>query len=256
MKRLEVSSLAGLLAVVLTTPAHAHLDLTDPPPRLGGEEGGSELKTGPCGQRSNGRTSTVTVFEPGETITVAWDEYINHPSYYRIAFDVDGDDDFPIRADMDDVVRDGDDPASVYPIGDVVLMYVSEPPDLPEYSVEVTLPNVECENCTLQVLQFMYDKLGDGRDNEYYFQCADIALRAGGGSDAGSVDSGTPGVDSGTPPVDSGSPGTDSGTPGTDSGTPGTDAGSGGGGGGCAVGGSSAEPLFALLAFAWLRRRR
>ena len=219
MYRLGTVSLALLVASTLAwaSPAAAHLDMTDPPPRLGGRAGRTQLKNGPCGQSTNARTDNVTVYEPGATITVRWDEYINHPSYYRISFDVDGDDDFPIRADMDSVIRTGDDPAAANPVGDVVLMYVTETPGTSSYAVDVTLPDVECENCTLQVIQFMYDKLGDGRDNEYYFQCADIALRAAGttpdagsssGSDAGAGGGGDAGVG---PGADAGSTTTSSG---------------------------------------------
>jgi hypothetical protein len=32
----------------------------------------------------------------------------------------------------------------------------------------------------------MYDKLGDGADNEYYYQCADLALRRGVSTAGGS----------------------------------------------------------------------
>ena len=185
-----LSTLGAGACLLVGIPAHAHLTLTSPPPRLAGMSGGNQLKVGPCGQSNNARTETVTEFMPGETITVEWDEYINHPSYYRIAFDTDGDDDFPIRADMDDVIPESDDPAAAEPLSDVILAYVEEDPDLPQYSVDVTLPNVLCESCTLQVIQFMYDKVGNGLDDEYYFQCADIALRGevmgtGGGDGAG-----------------------------------------------------------------------
>jgi uncharacterized protein (TIGR03382 family) len=43
----------------------------------------------------------------------------------------------------------------------------------------IQLPNVECENCTLQLIQMMYDKAPYGDGNDIYFQCADISLRAG-----------------------------------------------------------------------------
>src|SRR6187399_2266202 len=74
----------------------AHIDLEQPPPReLGSSrEPNSNLKQGPCGQVDDGRTSTVSVFAPGETIEVTWRETVNHRSYYRIAFDRDGDDAF------------------------------------------------------------------------------------------------------------------------------------------------------------------
>ena len=66
----------------------------------------------------------------------------------------------------------------------------------------ITLPNMTCENCTLQVIQMMTDKTPYGDGNDLYFQCADIALRTnaptpdaplavtdanGAGGDAGST---------------------------------------------------------------------
>lgn len=160
--------------VSLSAPAWAHIDLVFPPPRLAGTEGRNALKIGPCGQAmgQNARTQTVTEFTPGETITVQVSEYIPHPGYYRVAFDVDGDDDFPIRADMDSLDSANDDSETVHPVGDVILLYDFDKND----NIEVTLPNVECDNCTLQVVQFMYDKIGNSLDDEYYFQCADIRL--------------------------------------------------------------------------------
>ena len=58
------------------------------------------------------------------------------------------------------------------------------------YTQTVTLPSTPCENCTLQVIQMMYDKppYGPAGGADIYFQCVDIALRVGGapaGPDAG-----------------------------------------------------------------------
>jgi hypothetical protein len=58
---------------------------------------------------------------------------------------------------------------------------------------------VNCNNCTLQVIQFMYDKGGNGQDDEYYFQCADIVLEgamggAGGAGAGGSASGGADGM--------------------------------------------------------------
>ena len=49
------------------------------------------------------RTDRVTYYEPGETIEVRWDEYVDHPGHYRNAFDPDGDDDFVDPATMIEV---------------------------------------------------------------------------------------------------------------------------------------------------------
>lgn len=47
---------------------------------------------------------------------------------------------------------------------------------------QITLPNIECDKCTLQVTQLMTDKLpytNDPASDDIYYQCADITLRAG-----------------------------------------------------------------------------
>ena len=55
----------------------------------------------------------MTYFVPGATIEVIWDEYVDHPGHYRIAFDDDGVDDFVDPATMieldsnDTVLLDG-----------------------------------------------------------------------------------------------------------------------------------------------------
>jgi hypothetical protein len=45
----------------------------------------------------------------------------------------------------------------------------------------VTLPDLVCDNCTLQVIQVMYDKPPyTTPGNDIYYQCADLVLRVGG----------------------------------------------------------------------------
>lgn len=171
-------------ALLAASWASAHVRLIDPLPRLDGEQGGNQLKIGPCGQNNNARTQTVTNFTGGETIGVTFGEYINHQSYYRIALDVDGDDSFPMRPE-ESVSPEGDDPATIHPLSDIndtsldvyILQYYTQDEGSfmqeVEYSTEVTLPNIDCQNCTLQLIQFMYND-----PEPYYFQCADITITA------------------------------------------------------------------------------
>ncbi len=215
----------ALLSVgaILPAGARAHLGLDAPASRYGPEE----LKPGPCGLPNGERTQNVTYYEPGETIEVRWNEYVDHPGHYRIAFDADGDDDFVDPATMTDFYSN-----------DAVLI-----DDIPDeyggdYVVSVTLPDVTCENCTLQVIQVMYDKPPyTTPGNDIYYQCADLVLRAGGGPHAG------PSADGGTDPG------------------PRTGPGANDGGGGCSVARSDAtgsEPLrwLLLLGACHLARRR
>jgi len=191
-----------LLCGLLPTEVRAHLDMTSPVSRYGPDI----LKTGPCGKAEGERSANINYFEPAETIYVEWNEYTDHPSHYRISFDEDGDDDFVDPATMQEY----------YSNGAVLLDEIEdEPPTDPLYRVSVTLPDVECDNCTLQVIQVMYDKPPyEVGGNDIYYQCADLVLRKGGappgtdaGTDAGAdADAGT-GADAGTDTGAGASPG-------------------------------------------------
>lgn len=179
----------GLAVLAWSASAAAHIQLMSPPNRY------NDQKIGPCGKgATDARTTRVTVFEPGQTITVTWRETIGHPSHYRISFDADGQDDFADPPTMQ----------AYYSNAAVLLDEIPDQSGTQTYSVEVTLPDIECENCTLQLVQVMYDKppytVGG---NDLYYQCADLALRRSGSTpDAGvppTPDAG-PGVDVGTPP--------------------------------------------------------
>ena len=152
------------LAMLAPQGAQAHIRLLSPLSRYGDQQ-----KTGPCGVAGGARTENVAVFEPGATITVEWEEYINHPSHYRISFDIDGDDDFVDPAT----------PTDFFNSATVLIDDIDDPPEAVK-TMQVTLPNIECENCTLQVIQAMYDKPPFASGNDIYYQCVDIALRSGG----------------------------------------------------------------------------
>ena len=87
MRVAEISA-AFSLGLLIPAAASAHLGLDSPASRYGPEV----LKPGPCGVDGGQRSGNVTYFEPGETIEVRWNEYVDHPGHYRIAFDDDGDD--------------------------------------------------------------------------------------------------------------------------------------------------------------------
>lgn len=193
---MRVLAFASLVAasVLSAGPASAHIQLVSPVQRH------AEQKVGPCGVGAvDMRGPNVTTYAPGEKIVVSWMETVNHPGHFRISFDADGFDDFGDPASYDELYSN---PAVLVDgIADVEGGMVEQ---------EVTLPNIECENCTLQVIQVMTDKppyeIGT---NDLYYQCADIRLvgdvmgmttgepgtTGGSDSSAGETSAGETGVD-------------------------------------------------------------
>ena len=277
-----VIAAVAITSLAVAPPARAHICLEAPVSRVGPSCNVlSAQKPGPCGINTRGKN--VTEFKPGETITVTLNETVDHPSHYRIAFNPNGSE-FEDPANKDD--KDGKKP--------FVLLDGIMDEAAARQSVKVTLPNMTCDNCTLQLIQVMYDKTGNGFGNDdIYYACADIVLKGSAGDVApGDAGSGAPPArpapqDAGTgqaplPPdaprdastgggttVDAG--GTAGGNTGSDSGsnaggtggTGGTDTSAGedeGDDGGCSVRhdrhSGSVSATFALLALLALSNRR
>ena len=181
------SIIVGVLAAftLATSVASAHIALISPKPRY------DDLKEGPCGRGTlDKRTANVSTFRAGETITVTWQETIGHPSHYRISFDSNGTSAFKDPQSFTDVSGG---PA-------VLLDNIADKSGTQMYSQEITLPDVACDNCTLQLIQVMTDKPPYGDGNDLYYQCADIVLSKddSAASDAGaSSPSASPKADDG-----------------------------------------------------------
>jgi uncharacterized protein (TIGR03382 family) len=215
-----------LSSLLVPSVAFAHAVLSYPPPRT------TELKEAPCGALNSTRGANVTTLAPGSTLTIDFKETIEHPGHYRISFDQDGQDFFMPT----DYVTNTEGQLNV--VDDMIPDLTTTP--LPAggrpYQVTITLPNVECTNCTIQLIQMMTENPPFDQ-NDVYFSCADITLAAnapdagtnvGSGDDAG-VDPGGGGPNSG---VESG---------------------------GCSAGGNGAGGLSALALLGlvgWRRRRR
>lgn len=171
MTRLPLSTVATLalcaVPALMTEHAAAHIRMDQPVARnvWAAQPFNDPIKQGPCGSGANDPRSTdpakINTFAPGETITVSWEETVDHPGFYRIAIDMDGQDDFVDPAGPTDIK----DP----PVLPVLMDGITDMTD-GTYSVEVTLPNETCDNCTLQLIQYMTDK------DESYYICADLVI--------------------------------------------------------------------------------
>jgi hypothetical protein len=207
-------------ALVAAGTARAHISIEQGGTHLS-RYGDTELKAGPCGVANGKRGTHIYTYEPGQTITLSLVEYIAHPGYFRIAFDADGDDDFkepasilpvdPNRACPDDPgdhcgQSDFYNNAAVLPGMDNLNPHVPSGGQ-PKYTWQVKLPNVECTNCTLQVIQVMEDDAAHGPYDptpgvgveDIYHQCIDLVLKKGASTapDGGAAGSGGAGGGSG-----------------------------------------------------------
>jgi hypothetical protein len=208
-KRNLLLTLAGSALAALSlfaSTAHAHITMKGALLSRGGDQ-----KAFPCdGKRGDG---PVYTFAPGTTITLALDELVPHPSYFRIAFDDDGDNAFvepksikPIESsracpfDANDKCGESDYCNLVSTTGATVLWDNLNPHTAAQaksVSWNVKLPDIECENCTLQVLQIMEDTLhgaycptGSCQDTsleDIYHRCIDIKLVKGATNGAGAT---------------------------------------------------------------------
>ncbi len=235
--KLSFTSLAVVTALLAAASAQAHVRLKYPTPRYAEVPGDADaqLKFGPCGVTGDSRTSDtsrISVFEPGETITVQFTETINHSGFFRISFDDDGQDSFQFPTSPADIEST--------PVLPVLVDNIADH-QAGDYTQQLTLPNMECENCTLQLIQVMTDgnNTGPWTADDIYFQCADIVLRAGGSGSGGTGGGGGSSTGGGGSGGASGSAGASSGGSGGNVGTGGTGT-SGAGSGGTAGSSSSA----------------
>jgi hypothetical protein len=159
--------LAAFAAILmLAPPARAHVRLESPPSRYG-----DEMKSRPCGRPGGVRTARVTTVRPGQTLTVVFDEIIDHPGHFRIAFDRTGD-----KA-LGPPVWNG--AAFVNPSNvEILVDLIANPPGLSHGEIRVQLPDIECDTCTLQLIQVMTDKPPFDGIDDFYYQCADLRLSA------------------------------------------------------------------------------
>ncbi len=284
MRRLAILTTLTALAIgsaaVTTHDAEAHFRLEVPAVMTEQNDLGDPQKTYACGGGADAAlTGDITAYTAGDTITITIDETVYHPGHYRVAL---------ATGDVSELPPD----AAVTPMGgdDCAMAEIMDPPVYPiladgmlphdsgfdgPQSFEVTLPDdVSCDNCTLQVVQYMSSHGAPC----FYYHCANISIApAQGGETTGDPGGSTTGDPTGEPGTTTGEPdptgasgstttgerpqpgGTED-PPGTSTATPtGTD-GMGQddseGSSGCVVGGSGTAAWLVLIPlFAFSRRR-
>ena len=183
----------ALAVLLIPSVAAAHIRITSPTPRST-----TDLKDQHCGAAGSARANVHTL-APGSVLHLVWDEYIVHPGWFRVSFQKNGD---IFEIPPISTGPSGTGAKSNYPTEDLTgktdptsgSQIIADRIVHGTLSLDVTLPNVECNNCTLQLIQMMTDKppySSDAASDDIYFACVDLVLSAsaptggGGAADAG-----------------------------------------------------------------------
>jgi hypothetical protein len=127
----------------------------------------------------------VTKAVGGSKLHIKVQETVYHPGHYRISLAVNSRAELP--ADPEVTLRDSEKgPQSV----SAVIMNPVRPPVLVDglwphqakmadaLETDITLPNINCAKCTLQIAQFMAEH-GRNKDGDFtYHHCADLNITA------------------------------------------------------------------------------
>lgn len=220
--------IAPLALAALTSTALAHFRLIEPKAALVQAADGNPQKGKPCSTGTE--TTDVANYMREQTINITVKETIDHQGFYRVALAKD-------TASLPDVPAGAcntltpQEPTTTILAGNMFVGLIGGPDSAPRTET-VKLPNMNCQNCILQVIEVMTNDTGDC----YYYHCAKV-----------NIGTALPAPDAGPGPGS-----------GPDAG-PGDNNNSGGGStGGCSA--SGAQAGWALLAFSAMlplaRRRR
>jgi hypothetical protein len=178
-----------LAAGVLLAPlAEAHFRLLEPQSWLVENDLGDPQKLGPCGGTSANTgmpSNAVTKVQGGQKMHIKVQETVFHPGHYRVALAVHSRSELP--PDPEITTRETDkgprsvsaviqNPVRVPVLADGLFVHTTRQTE--PFESDIRIPNINCEKCTLQILEFMAEH-GLNRDGGYsYHHCADLQITA------------------------------------------------------------------------------
>jgi len=187
MKALTRSTIV-LVLLLVPGVTQAHFKLLSPASWLIENDLGDPQKAAPCGGTNadfGKPTWAVTQATGGSAMHIKVHETIYHPGHYRVALAVNSPTELP--PDPKATTMDSDrGPRSVSaeimsPVQPPVLadgLFVHQAkPDAP-FETDVTLPNINCRRCTLQVIQFMEQHAVNNPGMFTYHHCATVQITA------------------------------------------------------------------------------
>ncbi|HVU51697.1 MAG TPA: SCE4755 family polysaccharide monooxygenase-like protein [Polyangia bacterium] len=220
MRKVLLASTIALLG--LTSTAHAHFGLVNPP-QVVAQSDVSGKGSPPCGP-DTGAAATPTAVMGGHTLNIKVFESVGHLGFYRVALALHSRSELPV----DNVVYDAqnkvlppsgmpsgmsdhadfENPAKFPVLADNFMAHEKTAPNSTPYNGDVMIPNVACDRCVLQVIEFMHPHgfntsvPGPG-GGYFYHHCAEIKITPDPNlplynPDGGATDAGTDAATGGT----------------------------------------------------------
>ena len=188
MKHLPYFVAALLVTAAFAPLTSAHFKLLEPASWINEAANGDPQKMAPCGGTSANPgtpSAAVTKIKGGSKLHLKIQETVHHPGHYRVALAVNSRTELP--KDPEVTTREGArGPISV----SAVIQNPARPPVLADglfahtargeemFETDIDIPNINCEKCTLQIIEFMAEH-GLNADGDYsYHHGADLQITA------------------------------------------------------------------------------
>jgi hypothetical protein len=186
VKRTLLGTIIGVAC--LSGVADAHFVLVTPAATLAQNRLGDPQKLGPCGGTSadsGTATNDISKVQGGQPLHLKVEETVFHPGHYRVALAVNSKAELPADPDVKTQTSERG-PRSV----SAAIATTPQAPVLADglfahtakatgpFEADVLIPNITCERCTLQVVQFMAEHGLNADGGYFYHHCADLQITA------------------------------------------------------------------------------
>jgi hypothetical protein len=187
--------LAFVISVSVSTAAHAHFVLVSPAASLVQNRLGDPQKMAPCGGVSANPTrgtpanpgtssNATTRITGGTSFHLLLQETVFHPGHYRVALGRTAAD---LPADPVVTTRDSErgpwsvsaaiqNPPVAPVLADGLFAHTERPMGL--WETDIPIPNIDCPDCVLQVIQFMAEHARNLDGDYSYHHCAVVSIVA------------------------------------------------------------------------------
>lgn len=193
MKKLPLSkhalhALTMTASLAMLSPGiQAHFLLEAPASWIEQDERGDPQKLAPCGgSLADGgtRTGIVTDAVGGAPLRLAINETIYHPGHYRVSLarqiNLLPPDPEAVLQETENGLRSDYAPIASNPLPPVLLdgLWANQVRRTGPLETEIQLPNIDCQGCFLQVIQFMEEHPGVREGGYSYHHCAVLNITA------------------------------------------------------------------------------